>query len=263
MLMPLSYSSGQAIDFNSIRNYHSGSSGAVSMRDFAIGGGMIHKPGSEAGSTEQGYNNLPTQAQLDAGTHSIDVNTHLRTTYGRKTNAHVSYSDDGSSSGISARSWTTNPSNTGTQSGYSQNWTTSGAAHLENYMLYAIAWNGGGDSGYGGGGLIDLDFQVNSAGYYYFKFQSGGNGSHTHNFQVTGSFPVGQSALNYNVVTPQNGYADTGWIRTDLNANQTYTISAQRTATTYAGLNAGIVRLMPNGDIDDSNKGSTYNHMYF
>ena len=250
--MVLSYSSGQAISFGDVRNHHGGS-GTVSMRDFAIGGSLIYKPGSEAGSTEQGYNNLPTQSQLDAGSDSINVNDDLRTTYSRYTNAQVSYSNDGSSSGISARSWTTNPSNTGTQTG---------ASHLEYYMLHAIAWNGGGDSGYGAGGLIDLDFQVNSTGYYYFKFQSGGNGSHTHNFQVTGSFPIGQSALNYNVVTPTNGYADTGYIRVNLKHTETYTITAQRTATTSAGLNAGIVRLMPNGDIDDSSKGSNYNHMY-
>ena len=260
--MPLSYSSGQAISFSAVRNYHGGS-GTVSMRDFAIGGSLIYKPTSEAGSTEQGFNNLPTQSQLDAGSDSINVNDDLRTTYLRYTNAQVSYSDAGSSSGISARSWTTNPSNTGTQSGYSQNWSSSGASHLEYYLAYAIAWNGGNDSGYGAGGLIDLDLQVNTSGFYYFKFQSGGNGSHTHNFQVTGSgLASGQSALNYNVVTPMNGYADTGWIRTELDASSTFTISAQRTATTSAGLNAGIVRFMPNGDIDDSSKGSNYNHMY-
>ena len=71
--MPLSYSSGQAISMGAIRDYHGGS-GSVSMRDLAIGGSLIYKATSVAGSTEQGWNNFTTQAQLDAGTHSLSLN---------------------------------------------------------------------------------------------------------------------------------------------------------------------------------------------
>jgi len=248
--MPLSYSSGQAISFGAIRDYHSGS-GAVSMRDFANGGSLIHKPTSDAGSTEQGYNTMPTQTQLDAGTHSININDHLRTTYARSTCSVSSVSDSGSSS-FSPRSWVgANPTNTGQQGGYSINWSTGGVSHLENYLGYGITWNG----------VCNITFQVNTSGYYYIKGYAGGDGAHTHNIQISGSGLL-SSDVNENWNTPNGGYAYSTNHRVQLNTSS-FTVRVALASAQYSNWQASIFYLMPNGDIDTASKGSNYNHIYY
>ena len=255
--MPLSYSSGQAISFNDIRNHHSGAGGAVSMRDFANGGSIIHRPISDAGTIEKTYNNLPTQAQLDAGTHSININDHLRTTYARYTNTQISSSSDtGSSSGVAGyRTWALGtPSDTNAMGGYSQNWSTGGHSHLQNYLAYGSTWNG----------VVNIVLQVNSSGYYYITGYGGGaEGPYSHRLTCTGS-GLQSSDVDINWTTgAANGGAYSTTQRIELSSGSDITIRTYLYNAQYVHWQQSAFFLMPNGDKNISNKSSEYNYTYY
>jgi hypothetical protein len=247
--MPLSYSSGQAISMGAIRDHHGGS-GSVSMRDFAIGGSLIYKATSVAGSTEQGYNNFATQAQLDAGTHTLSLDD-LRTTYKRTTCATTSMDDVGSSS-LSPRTWQ-GPSGSNYYGGWARDFGT-GHSQGANVLAYAKTWNGVGI----------CQIQVNTSGFYYIKGYGGGDGQYNHKLTVTGD---GLASTDVSVVwansTNANSYSSEQ--RIELTADTTFEVRVQLNNIQYTEWQMTSFYLYPNGDTETwkaNSKSDAYNHIW-
>ena len=246
--MPLSYSSGQAISMGAIRDYHGGS-GSVSMRDFAIGGSLIHKATSVAGSTEQGYNNFTTQAQLDAGTHTLSLDD-LRTTYKKTTCEISSAAASGSSSGVAGyRTWQ-GPSGSTYYGGYGYNF---GTGHTDgaNVLAYAKTWNG----------VAIIQLQVSVSGFYYIKGYGGGDGQHSQRLQVSGD-GLASSDVDITWVNTNNAYSYSSEQRIELTADTTFEVRTQNYTLQTYNWQMSTFYLSPNGDTDISGTGDAYNHIW-